>query len=273
MIFSLGATASMLYFIFYLFWGLNYSRKSVSEDLGLTIEKYDIEKIESLTDRILAKTVSLHKQLSPHDTLPVVIPYSKKQIMEMTPEGYTRLSSRLTQYSYDQPSIKNSLFSLPLTYMGFAGYLNPITGEAQVDALIPEISFSVTCSHEIAHQLGIAYENEANFVGFLSAALHEDPYFNYSAMLFALRYALADVRRYDVELFDLYMEKVPPGVLANFREIDAFWRSYENPLEPLFKWFYDGYLKYNQQEDGLETYNQIMELLISFDQVYAFDIY
>lgn len=272
-LFRLGAGISLLYFAFYFLWGLNYSRISVAENLGLVNEAYDIEKIENLTGKILERTRTLHNFLSAHDTLPVSSPYTKKQILALTKSGYSSLSEYLPQYAYHNASIKNSIFSLPLTYMGFAGYLNPLTGEAQVDALIPEVSYALTASHEVAHQLGVAYENEANFLGFLAAALHEDPYFNYAAMLFALRYALSDIRRYDQDLFENYLEKVPVGVLENLRESDRFWQSYQNPLEPLFKGFYDNYLKYNQQEDGLETYNQITGLLISADQVHAFDIY
>ena len=273
LIFGLGASVSVFYFVFYSFWGLNYSRKPVSEDLGLVVEKFDIDKVKALTYRILSRTAELHSRLAAGDSLPVEIPYTKEEILRMTPAGYDRLAESFEQYTYEAPSIKNSLFSLPLTYMGFAGYLNPITGEAQVDALLPKTSLFLTCSHEVAHQLGVAYENEANFVGFLAASVHEDPFFNYSAMLFALRYALSDVRRYDEELFKDFVSEIPEGVKANLREIDEFWRRYENPFEPLFKWLSDGYLKYNHHEDGLEPYNQIMGLLISFDETYEYDIY
>ena len=155
--------------------------------------------------------------------------------------------------------------------MGFSGYLNPLTGEAQVDHLIPETNLPFTCSHEIAHQLGIASESEANFVGFLAAINHEDPYFQYSAYILVLRYALFDIRRYDPELFQNYLNRIPKGIIKNMRESDEFWKKYENPIEPLFKLFYDNYLKYNQQKDGLESYNQIMGLVISYDQAYSLD--
>ena len=51
--------------------------------------------------------------------------------------------------------------------MGFSGYLNPFTNEAQVDILIPKYQLPTTASHEVAHQLGYAAENEANFIGIL----------------------------------------------------------------------------------------------------------
>lgn len=271
LIFQFFAGFSIFYFCFYLFWGLNYSRSPLTKTLGLEQETFDIDQLEAITGKILFKTKQLQSQLSTHDTLAVVVPYSKKEIIELTKNGYQQLSAHLPHFSYERPSIKKSLFSLPLTYMGFSGYLNPLTGEAQVDHLIPKINLPFTCSHEVAHQLGIASESEANFVGFLASAYHQDPYFQYAAYLLVLRYALFDIRRYDAELFKTYLEKIPKGVLKNIRESDEFWRQYENPIEPLFKSFYDQYLKYNQQKDGLESYNQIMGLVISYDQIYTLD--
>ena len=146
-----------------------------------------------------------------------------------------------------------------------------MSGEAQVDHLIPKITLPFTSSHEVAHQLGIASESEANFIGFLAAAHHEDPYFQYAGYLLVLRYALLDINRYDKELFQTYIDRLPEGIVKNIRESDNFWRKYENPFEPLFKVFYDNYLKYNQHKDGLESYNQIMDLLISYEQEYTLD--
>jgi len=266
--FQFLAGLSVFYFCFYLFWGLNYSRSSISSSLSLKEEAFDIEQLEFITEKILYKTSRIQKTLSGHDTLQVVLDYSKNKILGLTKLGYDELSQDFPQLAYNRPSIKKSLFSLPLTYMGFSGYFNPLSGEAQVDHLIPKINLPFTCSHEVAHQLGIASESEANFIGFLAGAYHKDPYFQYAAYLLVLRYALLDIRRYDKALFDTYLERIPKGVLKNMREADVFWRQYENPFEPLFKIFYDNYLKYNQHKDGLESYNQIMGLVISFDKSY-----
>jgi len=265
---SFIAGISIFYFCFYLFWGLNYSRSSLSEKLSLDKEPFDIVRLEEITAKVLDKTSSLQKSLSAHDTLGVVVPYSKKKILELTKDGYKEISIQFPFLTYERPSLKKSIFSLPLTYMGFAGYLNPLTGEAQVDHLIPKVNLPFTCSHEVAHQLGFASESEANFVGFLAGVHHKDPYFQYASYLLVLRYALIDIRRYDTELFNAYLERIPKGILKNIRESDEFWKKYQNPLEPYFKTFYDYYLKYNQQKDGLESYNQIIDLLISYDNSY-----
>ncbi len=271
LVLSFLAALSIIHFFFYLNWGLNYSQSPLRIRMTLPEQQYDLQRLQEVTGKLIERTRELQTGLSGHDSLPVQVPYSKTEILELTRAGYEALAKRFPKFHYNPVSIKKSLFSLPLTYMGFSGYLNPLTGEAQVDDLIPGISFPMTSSHEVAHQLGIASENEANFIGFLAAAHHSDPYFNYSAHLFILRYALFDLHRMDIEAYESYKSKLSPGMLENFRESDEFWKAYENPAEPLFKWFYDRYLKLNQQHDGLQSYNKVMELLLSYEQVHALE--
>jgi len=85
----------------------------------------------------------------------------KSEILDKTPEGYSALKESYPEFKYSSKSLKKSMLSLPLTYMGFSGYLNPLTNEAQVDYLIPKFKLPTTAAHEIAHQLGYAAENEA----------------------------------------------------------------------------------------------------------------
>ncbi len=262
------AGLSIFYFFFYFFWGLNYSRVPLNDTLLLEEEKFNIEKLKELTNFLINKTAKIQLEITANDTLPVVVPYSKNKIIELTAIGYSNLSKVWPQFKYQTTSLKKSLFSLPLTYMGFAGYFNPLTGEAQVDYLIPNTSLPMTCSHEVAHQLGIASESEANFIGYLAANFHEDKYFQYSANLSALRYALSDIYRYDQDLYLQYVDKLPKGIILNFKELNEFWRRYENLSEPIFKFFYSNYLKVNQQKDGLESYNRMVDLLIAYQNKY-----
>lgn len=262
---------SIFFFLFYFFWGLNYSRPPLTSSLDIQGGTFENEKLLILTDKLVEKTKKIHLQITKNDTLAVQVPFSKNEIIKITPKGYESLAADFQQFNYKNTSLKKSLFSWPLTYMGFAGYLNPITGEAQVDHMIPKISLPMTCSHEIAHQLGIASESEANFVGFLAASKHDNIYFNYSAYLNSLRYALFDVYRFDKDVYENYMANLPIGIVKNMKESDDFWKKYENPLEPVFKTFYDNYLKFNQQEDGLRSYNKMVDLLIAYDQKYPFE--
>jgi hypothetical protein len=83
----------------------------------------------------------------------------------MNLNGYNNLVTSTHSFLYNL-STKKSLISLPLTYMGFSGYLNPFTNEAQVNYLGPMYTFPTTTCHEMAHQLGFASETECNLLAF-----------------------------------------------------------------------------------------------------------
>ena len=257
------AAVSIIYFAFHLFWGMNYYRLPLYKSLNLKPE-YTTEQLVTITKQLIIKSNKIHQDIIKNDTLPIVIPYSKSGILSTAPSGYSHLKTNFSRLEYYPKSIKKSLFSLPLTYMGFSGYLNPLTNEAQVDALIPKYLFPTTALHEIAHQLGYAAENEANFIGCLAAMNHEDIYYKYSGYTFALRFCLNEINRRDEALFDSLLKTVNKGVLKNFKETRDFWELYENPAEPMFKKTYSSYLKANMQDKGMESYSYVVALFVNY---------
>ena len=104
-------------------------------------------------------------------------------------------------FAYESPSVKSSLMSLLQTYNGTSGYFNPLTGEAQVNDRIPKTGYPTTTCHEMAHQIGFAAENEANFVGFLAANYTDDFYFKYASYQNGFRYLIREVRKRDRQLY------------------------------------------------------------------------
>ena len=78
--------------------------------------------------------------------------------------------------------------------------MNPLTGEAQVNDKIPKTSYPTTTCHEMAHQIGFAAENEANFIGFLAANYNDDPYFKYASYRMAFGYCISELRKRDANL-------------------------------------------------------------------------
>lgn len=257
------STISVIYFAFHAFWALNYYRKPLHTNLHLDAD-YTTEQLVSVTKKLIEKSNSLQFDITKNDTLKVVFPYSKRDILNLVPKGYDVLKETYPHLEYKPISIKKSLFSLPLTYMGFSGYLNPLTNEAQVDGLIPSYKFPTTASHEVAHQLGYAAENEANFIGSLAAMNHPDTYFKYSGYTFALRHCLNEIYLRDPELYICLVENINIGILKNYKEVQLFWDSYKNPTEPLFKKTYNSYLQANNQKDGMKSYSYVVALVVNY---------
>lgn len=263
------ATISLIYFAFNLLWGYNYYRQPLNKSLNLEAD-YTTGELISVTEQLIIKSNNIHKVLVKHDTLKVNFSYSKAKIFNIVSKGYDSLSKTNPELKYYQKSIKESIYSLPLTYMGFSGYLNPFTNEAQVDGLIPTYNMPVTASHEVAHQLGYAAENEANFIGALVTTHHPDIYFQYSGYTFALRYCLSELYKRDKSIYTNLLPTINKGILKNYKESQEFWMAYNNPLEPLFKKTFDTFLKANSQSKGINSYNYMVALLVNYYQKYPF---
>ncbi len=259
---------SIFYFLFNLLWGFNYYKDSLFNTLDLEQKEYSLTDLVELTNDLVELTEKTHLFITQSDTAKIVVPASEDWLIEQVHIGYDELSSRFPQFEYRNKSIKKSLFSLPLTYMGFSGYFNPISGEAQVDYLVPKINLPMISSHEVAHQLGYASESEANFVGFLAATHHSNEYFKFSGYSSALRYSIRAVYGMDSIKGRQIIENLPEGIVKTFKESQDFWRSYQNKAEPFFKLFYDNYLKANQQKDGMKGYSKMVGLLVAYREKY-----
>jgi hypothetical protein len=254
---------SVFYFFFNILWGLNYYRVPLFEKLKIEKE-YSNDDLLKFTQLLIAKTNSIHSQITKNDSLKVVFPYSQEQVFEMNLNGYRSLSNQISSFNYEHPSIKKSLFSLPLSYMGFSGYLNPFTNEAQVNYKIPMYNFPTTVTHEMAHQLGYASESEANFIGFLASINNENSYFQYSGYSHALHYCLSNWRFRDEVQFKKLLKTVHPGIIKNYKESEDFWKDYESFVETGFRIFYDRFLKINQQKEGIESYSKFVDLMVNY---------
>lgn len=257
------SAVSIGYFAFHLLWAFNYYRLPLHK--ALNIEKdYTTEALIATTERLISTVNTVHIAITNNDTIKVDMPYSKTELLQKVPKGYDKLSKKFPHLAYQPKSVKRSIYSLPLTYMGFSGYLNPFTNEAQIDGLIPTFKYPTTTSHEVAHQLGYAAENEANFIGSMAAMHHDDIYFKYSGYAFALRHCLHEIYRRDPKQYETLVTKVNKGILKNYQEVRDFWDSYQNPTEPLFKSTYDTFLKANNQIDGMESYSYVVALLVNY---------
>ena len=257
------AAVAIIFGAFHLFWGLNYHRLPLHKSLNLERD-YTTEQLVNTTNILIKKSNALHFEITKSDSLKVDIPFSKSEIFKMVPTGYDHLKKRFAHLEYYPKSLKKSLYSYPLTFMGYSGYLNPLTNEAHVNGLIPIYKFPTTSAHEIAHQLGYAAENEANFIGFLAATSHDNIYFKYTGYTFALRYCLNEINRRDEALYESIVASVNSGILKNYKETRDFWYAHDNPAKPFFKLFYGNFLKANNQSKGMQSYNYVVALIVNY---------
>lgn len=250
-----------VYVFFNLLWGLNYNRKGIAFQLGLEVKQYTLADLDTLTTVIISRVNEYAGFVTEaqRDSF-----NNKKRLFNSAADAYTNVSQKYSFLKYSTQSIKPSLFSYLGNYLGFQGYYNPFSGEAQVNTTIPRFLEPFVTTHEIAHQIGYGKENEANFVGFLACREYDSKAFRYSAYFDMYNYSIGEVYRRDTALAKSYQEKVHLQVKKDQKEFRDFYRKYRNPIEPVIMWGYSNFLKANNQPAGKRSYNEVVAWLIAY---------
>lgn len=254
---------SFSYFIFHLFWGLNYYRTPLTQKLNLKIN-YSTEDLIKTTKEIILLTNKVHFDIT-NDTEKVVsLKLNFEDLKKEINIGYKNISKKYPFLKYYPSNQKKSLFSTPISYMGFSGYFNPFTNETQLNWHTPKNSQPITQAHEQAHQLGFAAENEANFIAFLATNENNNIFIKYSALTFALKHCLNDLFIKDLDSFNYLKSSVNYGVLKDFENRQKKWNYFKNPLEPLFKKIYSKFLNFNNQKLGIKSYSYVVAHIVNY---------
>lgn len=257
-----------IYVTFYAFWGLNYNRQGIAHQLKLEVKPYSIEDLDTLTTTILSRVNQYAALVDEHERDSFD---RKRTLFSSASEAYTVANKSFHFLNYDVRSVKPSIYSYLGNYLGFQGYYNPFSGEAQVNTTIPKFLEPYVTTHEIAHQLGYAKENEANFVGYLACKAYPSNIFRYSVYFDMYNYSITEVFRRDTALARKFQLQRHPQLLKDIVEYKAFFKRYENPLQDLIMSGYGEFLKANNQPAGKRSYNEVVAWLIAYYKKYGVD--
>ena len=255
-----------LYVFFNLLWGLNYNRRGIAYQLQLEVKEYNLADLDTLT-RIIQQRANYYAQFvteAQRDSFNI-----KSRLFSSATEAYKMASKRYPFLTYRSRSVKPSLFSYLGNYLGFQGYYNPFSGEAQVNTTIPPFLEPFVTAHEVAHQLGYGKENEANFAGYLACREYPSNAFRYSVYLDMYNYAMGEVFRRDTTLGKLFQTTAHPQIRKDQLAFRDFYRRYKNPIEPIIMWGYGHFLKANNQPAGKRSYNEVVAWLIAYYKKYG----
>ena len=160
---------------------------------------------------------------------------------------------------------KPFLFSKVLSHMTFTGFFFPFTGEANINVDSPDCMTASTIAHEIAHQRGVAQEDEANFVAVLASLADGDSVYCYSSCLMAYTYLGNALYAADYETWLNIYNSLKPEVIADLRDNSSYWDKYrDSVVNTASDAIYTGMLYSYGQTDGLKTYGKCVDLLVAY---------
>jgi hypothetical protein len=253
---------SVLYVAFMLLWGFNYNRISISEIMGFEVTTYSTEELAELTESLIASanTLRIH-QLEDSEGV-MVSAGTYKEIFARAHEGYDALGISVKALSGPYGRPKPVFASELMLYTGITGVYFPYTAEANVNVAVPDLLLPATTLHEMAHQRGIAPEDEANFVAYLTAIKHPDKDFNYSGTVLALIHTMNALYAQDSELAMTLRKTYSEGLDRDMAYYSRFWKAYEGQTNEVADQVNDTYLKASGETEGVKSYGRMVDLLL-----------
>ncbi|NTS43952.1 DUF3810 domain-containing protein [Flavisolibacter sp. BT320] len=251
----------IIYIVFSLFWGLNYYRQGIAAQLSLQLEPYSVEDLFNLTLALQQKLNGYAEKVDSAERAR----YTNNLLFQTGKEAYERASSRYPFFQYNRMSLKPSLYTPVGHLVGFTGYYNPFTGEAQLKTSIPVFLKPFVVLHEIAHQQGYARENEASFVAYLASQASADAHVRYSVYFELYRDAIFECRQTpNAALTETIRANLHSRVKSDLRELQLYLLRNQNFVEPFMSGVYDRYLKLNNQPKGKATYNEVIAYMVAY---------
>jgi len=249
--------ASIVLLLFLWGWGCNYRR--------LPLERgFPGGEAVQVTDDLLKSAIvdanALAQRLRPAVEAAKGGP-SVEEIVEALPAAMNAALKEVGRTPLEQGGKpKNSMLLTPFfTRAGITGMVNPFGLEAIVHPDLLPVERPFVVAHEWAHLAGAADEAEANAVGWL-ACMHGSPVLAYSASLFLIGEAVSGLPR---EARKVIMARLDPGVRGDLEAIGRRAKKEDPRVQRAASQVYDQYLRANHVNDGTNSYQRALALILS----------
>ncbi len=232
-------------------------------------DDYNIVELTQLRDYVVRKCNELSKKV-PHDENGNVL--YEGNMAETAKEAMLGLAGEYPRLGGYYVTPKALYFSDFMCQQYMQGYYFPFSMEANINADMYIMNKPFTMCHELAHTHGYIYEDEANFLGFLSCIKSDDVVFQYSGYLGVLNYVNNDFfKAVDKEV---YKSHVAISNVVRYDDqflTDEAWKKVEDnalldteTVKKAADTFIDTNLKVNGVSSGKVSYTHVVALLLDY---------
>jgi len=245
-----------------LLWSSLYSADTLAERAGIDTKPVSAQELYD-TALYFTETVNAYAPLVSRDENGV-FDASVQEIFAAAPGLYKNAEALIPVLAGAERRPKQIVFSKFMSYINFTGFFFPFTGEANLNTDAPLCFLPSTVAHEMAHQRGVAAEDEANFAAVVAGMSSENDVYIYSSALMAFTYLGNALYDADPQLWYEISDMLSAPVRADLDDNYAYWRQYETKAAELSEAVYNEFLQSNGQELGVKSYGACVDLLVAW---------
>ena len=260
-------------------WNIGYFATGFAEKNGLYGEGITTAELAAVT-RLFADNANELAPLVERDENGRFIE-DHRRILDASAEIYENLSEQLPSLDGRVYRPKSMMFSWLMSRMGYTGIYFALTGEANININAPGFLMPATIAHELAHQLGVFAEDEANLVAVLACVTSENTVYEYAGYLMGLMRLLSALTIEDPEAGLEISESLSDLVVGDWQHNFDYWQSQKTvntgvgvidtaltavteTVSDAVDSVYDSFLRSNDQELGIKSYGAYLNLLVEY---------
>ncbi len=248
---------SVIYILFYFFWGFNYFRSNLNTRLGISRQELDVAIFTKQFQKLIEDTNKSYCTFNK---------FNKNIVDSLVESSYKNLAPALQiDYPAGKRKAKKITAGRFFSKAGISGYYGPFFSEIHVNSNILPEEYPFVLAHEKAHQFGITGEAEANFYSWLVCTRSNSKQLQYSANLSILRYFL--YQGYRLENYSEIVSGIDEKVKLDIIKIREHWNNLRNEkVDKIATKVNDTYLKTNKIENGIEDYKGVVKFVMDYTQ-------
>jgi hypothetical protein len=258
------AAVLTLFSVFVLGFAAGYRGSPLEDKLELERKKVSAQELYD-TASILIEAINRETaEIAFYEKDFSVMPYSLEDMNRKLAEAYEDFAKDHDFITHTASRVKPVMASEVMSYMHITGVYSFFTGEANINVNFPDYTIPYTAAHELAHQRGIAREDEANFVAFLVCIGSDDPYIRYSGYLNVYEYVVNALWRADKELYYKATAHLNAEVKDEMTAYNRFYDKYrESTVSQVSNTVNNSYLQ-SQGTPGTRSYGMVVDLAVAY---------
>ncbi len=244
--------------------GANFYRKNLAELMELDTSPKNAQQLAAVCVYLAEQASAVREELTLDENGCVILPESITTELSRTNSGYAPLVSEYPWLWTAVSRQKPVMLSYWWSYTGITGMYFPFLVESNVNIEQPDYTVPFTAAHESAHARGIAFEDECNFLAFLSCINSEYPEFRYSGYAQAYKYCANALYAYDMQLWAEVQPYVSDGMRRDLISLNEYIDKFNGEVMQTASDINDTFIKVQGVEDGQLSYNRVTELILAY---------
>lgn len=262
---TLLATATLFYSIFVMSFAVSYKGSTLESKLNIERRNVSVDELYKTSEILLKEIDMLVSDVDYKYGSLSVKPFTLNEMNSMLNDSYERIANKYAFIPHVRTNVKYIILSEPMTYTHISGVYTYYTGEANININFPDYTLPYTAAHEMAHQRGIAREDEANFMAFLACIESENKYIRYSGYLNMFEYVSGALYSANRDAYYRLIDNMDFCVRHEMISYDRFFDKYRKSVaSEVSAAVNDTFLKSQGQIEGTKSYGKVVDLAVVY---------